>query len=121
MQRVCTWVFPILLAIPLNILANEIQPAQAEPPLPDKIDFNRDIRPILSINCFQCHGADKAARKAKLRLDVRDDALAELDEGRHAIVPGKTEKSELCSRIVADVEEVMPPVKSGHKLTDRQI
>ena len=71
----------------------------------NQIVFNRDIRPILSENCFHCHGPDKGNRKAKLRLDDRDVAIE-----RGAIVPGKPEESELIKRINnSDPEEVMPP------------
>src|SRR5262245_39192672 len=79
------------------------------------IDFNRDVRPILSNNCFQCHGPDEKVRKGKLRLDARDDALA-------AITPGKPDASELLHRVAtADAEEVMPPAKTGKKLAPREI
>ena len=54
-----------------------------------KIDFNRDVRPILSNKCFACHGPDSAARKAKLRLDTKLGAFAPLRDGSFAIVPGK--------------------------------
>ncbi len=82
------------------------------------IDFNRDIRPILSDNCFKCHGPDEKERKAKLRLDVRDEALGHGE----AIVPGKSSESELIRRISAeDAAERMPPRKTGKRLTPRQI
>lgn len=95
-------------------------------PLPDRnqapVQFNQDIRPILSDNCFQCHGPDEAARKARLRLDVREEALKPAKSDLVAIVPGAPEKSELIARITAsDTDDLMPPVKSGKKLTPGQI
>jgi hypothetical protein len=89
---------------------------------PEAIRFNRDIRPILADACFHCHGFDPKARKAKLRLDIRDGALAEHD-GVHAIVPGSPEKSELWRRLVTkDPDDVMPP-RDAHKpaLTTAQL
>src|SRR5215204_2497284 len=86
------------------------------------IDFNRDIRPILSDNCFACHGPDENKRKAKLRLDVKDDAFKPTKSGNFAIVPGDVSKSKLVERIsTKDPDEVMPPPKSGKKLTAQQI
>lgn len=91
-----------------------------EPPLPEKIEFNRDVRPILSENCFKCHGFDKKKREADRRLDTREGALAEND-GIKAIVPGKLAESEVHLRIhSSDKDEAMPPVKSGKKLSERQ-
>jgi hypothetical protein len=88
----------------------------AEPRLPVKIEFNRDVRPILSENCFYCHGNDANHRKAKLRLDIREDALK-----KEAFVPGNPDKSELVARIVAiDPDELMPPPDSHKKLTAQQ-
>ena len=94
-----------------------------EAPLPKVLDFNRDIRPILSENCFACHGPDEQKRKSKLRLDVRDDALKPAKSGAVAIVPGKADQSELVKRITLaeDHDDVMPPAKSKKRLTPRQV
>src|SRR5215470_7028315 len=79
----------------------------------NQIQFNRDIRPILSENCYACHGPDKNQRKAKLRLDVREVALE-----KEAIVPGKPEKSKIVQHIFSsDPEEIMPPPKTQKTLT----
>jgi hypothetical protein len=87
----------------------------------DKIDFNRDIRPILSDNCFACHGPDKAKRKAELRLDTKEGLFGEVD-GNYPVVAGKVEKSEVYLRIAAeDEEERMPPKKTGKTLTKQQV
>lgn len=80
----------------------------------DEIQFNRDIRPILSDNCFACHGPDSHERKAELRLDVESTAK------ESAIVPGDPGKSELVFRLT-DVEDLMPPKKSGKHLTPGEI
>jgi len=79
----------------------------------DRVDFNRDIRPILTENCTYCHGPDANHRKAELRLDVREDAIA-----AGAIVPRNVSKSELISRILtSDEDDLMPPPDSHKKLT----
>ena len=89
-----------------------LSPAAAE----ERVNFNRDIRPILSDKCFACHGLDKLARKADLRLDRRESAIE-----MKAIVPGEPEKSAVIERIFsADDETVMPPRKSNKPLTDEQ-
>jgi hypothetical protein len=86
--------------------------AAAEP-----IEFNRDVRPILSDKCFRCHGPDSASRQGDLRLDRREDAITERD-GHAAIVPGKAEQSVAFLRILsADETERMPPVDSGLVVT----
>ena len=73
------------------------------------ISFNRDIRPILSDRCFQCHGPDKSQRKAGLRLDVREEAVSVLKSGEIAIVPGRPNLSLLVHRIeTGDLDERMP-------------
>ncbi len=107
--------FAALLALTLTVGLALGAPA-AEPPVPDKIAFNRDVRPILSDNCFSCHGPDANHRKGKLRLDRRDEALA-----REAFVPGKPAESDLIERIVTtDDDELMPPKDSHKQLTPRQ-
>src|SRR5687767_1478298 len=80
---------------------------------PAAVDFNREVQPILSENCFKCHGPDEAARKAKLRLDTKEGALgARGAEEGPAIVRGNAEKSPLFQRIISsDPDEVMPPPK----------
>ena len=84
------------------------------------IDFSRDIQPLLSDNCFACHGPDAKQRKADLRLDTRDGALADLD-GVSAVVPGKPSESELVRRVTTDDEDdLMPPPDSGKKLDATQ-
>src|SRR5438105_1761253 len=91
-------------------------PSQSAQITPEKLEYNRDIRPILSENCFACHGPDSASRKAKLRLDVRDEAVK-----RGAIVPGQPDKSLLVQRIFAkDSKQQMPPAKSHKTLTTAQ-
>ena len=85
------------------------------------LDFDRDIRPILSDNCFACHGPDEKARKAKLRLDIKEGTFAVTD-GQSPIVPGRSSASELIKRVTSrDPDEIMPPPKSGKKLTPAQV
>jgi hypothetical protein len=109
MRFAWTWMIAML---PCAAIANlYAQPARAA----DRIEFNRDIRPILSDACFQCHGPDKAKRKAKLHFDTEEGA-------RTVIVAGKPNDSELIRRITTtDGEKRMPPKTSGHALTPRQI
>ncbi len=97
-------------------------PAHADAAEP--IDFNRDIRPILSDNCFECHGPDPSHRKGGgpngLRLDVREDAIADRG-GRFAIVPNDPDRSELVRRILStDRDEVMPPADHRKTLNEAQ-
>jgi hypothetical protein len=85
------------------------------------VDFDREIRPILSENCFACHGPDEGPRKAGLRLDIREGVLAEKD-GVTAVVPGQSEASAVIQRVLShDPDEVMPPPKSGQRLTSQQV
>jgi len=80
------------------------------------LDYNFHIRPILSDNCFACHGPDKDARKARLRLDNRDSATAPAKSGLIAITPGSLSESELIARITSDDEEERMPPKDAHKV-----
>src|SRR5258706_8412725 len=106
------WTSAVVAAL-LSAASNSL--AQA----PREVEFNRDIRPILSDNCFQCHGPDSAQRKADLRLDV--EASAKRDgkrdvEGVRPIVPGELDQSELYRRITSTAsDERMPPIDSGKK------
>ena len=87
----------------------------------EPLSFNRDIRPILSDACFQCHGPDAKQRKADLRLD-NESQVFERRDGHHGLVPGDPAKSELFQRLTATGEdERMPPPSSGKKLTPQQI
>ncbi len=90
----------------------------------EKPDFNRDIRPILSNNCFHCHGPDEKERKGGkdgLRLDTPEGAFADIG-GYAAIIPGNPEKSEFVRRITTDdSDDLMPPGKTGKKLTQREV
>jgi len=86
------------------------------------VDFQREVRPVLSQNCFLCHGPDEHERKGGLRLDVRENAVKPAKSGVKAIVPGHPEQSELLARIRhGDPDEQMPPAKSGKKLSAREI
>ncbi|MDB5386685.1 MAG: hypothetical protein JWM11_2331 [Planctomycetaceae bacterium] len=105
----------LIAAILVAMLASHCDAAD-----PAAVDFNRDVRPILAGYCFKCHGPDSANRQAKLRLDVRDSALAKTDSGIRAIVPGNPQESELARRILSnDPEEQMPP-RASKPLSDAQ-
>src|ERR1051326_9079857 len=108
---------PALLGFPLGAHTTESGKATGH-----KVDFNRDIRPILSENCYKCHGPDDGARKARLRFDLRAEALKPAKSGNTAIVPGAPDKSEMIARITTDdADDHMPPIKTGKKLAPNQI
>ncbi|MGQ0635064.1 MAG: PSD1 and planctomycete cytochrome C domain-containing protein [Planctomycetaceae bacterium] len=95
--------------------------AGADEPADTRVSFSRDIRPILSDACYQCHGPDKNQRKADLRLDLRQD-LYETPDGRTLVVPGKLDESELYARLIeTDPEARMPPPKSARQLSPGEI
>ena len=105
-----TWRFMLMagvLSAHLTLLGEE--------KLPETVQFNRDIRPLLSNNCFLCHGPDEGRRKAKLRLDV------EVEAKKDVIVPGDVTDSEFWARITStNPDEMMPPPESKKQLTARQ-
>src|SRR6185369_15437101 len=91
--------------------------AVLSPVFAGEIQFNRDVRPILSDKCFGCHGFDAKQRKAELRLDISEGATADHD-GARAIVPGNLAKSEMWERLnTTDEEDKMPPKKSHKEVT----
>ena len=99
-------------SVSLFVLAASSLARAADAPL----EYNRDIRPILTDTCFACHGPDSAARKGDYRLDRREDAI-----GKKIIVPGKPDESEALRRILSnDPDEVMPPPATKKVLTDDQ-
>ena len=98
------------------VTATQLLAAEERP-----LEFNRDIRPILSDTCFACHGPDKAKRETEMRLDTEAGALADLGDYR-PIVPGKPEESEVWKRITStDPDEHMPPKDFNRQLTAEQI
>src|SRR5580765_8050979 len=87
----------------------------------EPVDFSSQIRPLISSKCFSCHGPDESSRKAKLRLDLRDEAIKD-HKGTRAIVPGEAASSELVRRITAtDPDDIMPPPKTGRTLSAVEI
>lgn len=97
-------------------VANESE-RQTTGAIPEEPQFNRDVRPILSDNCFACHGPDAGHRQADLRLDLRDEAIES-----SAIAPGDSDASELIARIITpDADLIMPPPESNKKLSPRDI
>ncbi|QDU41114.1 Planctomycete cytochrome C [Maioricimonas rarisocia] len=87
-----------------------------------EVDFNRDVRPILSGRCYSCHGPDAEAREADLRLDVREEAVRELYSDVHGIVPGDPDASAVIERVTSDDPDLrMPPASQGPPLTPGEI
>jgi hypothetical protein len=105
------------------ILAAEFAPnAFPGEPQSRQVDFNFEIRPILSDKCFKCHGPDPRNRKAGLRLDTKDGAFGTTESGSTAVVPGDLEQSELINRITDDDKaERMPPESLGRALSAQEI
>ena len=105
----------------LGLWAAALEAGTGARPTPP-VDFNRQIRPILSEHCFACHGPDEGKRKAGLRLDRQEDAFLKLKSGQYALVAGKPESSTLVERILTkDPDEIMPPPQHGKPLTAAQI
>jgi hypothetical protein len=105
-----------ILSVTVGVMVAGVS-ASAEPL---EIDFNRDVRPILSDRCYACHGPDEHSREADLRLDQRESALGSNEEGA-AIVPGKPDSSELTARINSDdPDAVMPPPELNKPLSPEE-
>lgn len=116
------WILSLLVVVPalLSRACSASEPTNA--PAAKGPDFNLVIRPILSENCYKCHGPDDGARKSELRFDERAKALQPAKSGKIAIVPGAPERSEMVARITAkDPERRMPPAVTGKKLSAEQI
>jgi hypothetical protein len=114
-NRVSTnWLFGVFALLAAACCSQADSPKSVE----SQVDFNRDIRPILSKNCFPCHGSDEGNRKSKLRLDIRDEALQPRKGGKPAIAPNHPESSRVVKKITAGE---MPPEETGNKLTPQQI
>lgn len=113
-----------LLALSTLLFANVILSVTTPSLLADDqqaIEFNRDVRPILSDYCFACHGPDKNHREADLRLDTESGLLGD-EKKPGAVIPGKPEESELLRRVLLpDGEEKMPPAEFGKQLDENQI
>ncbi len=92
------------------------------PVLAAPVDFAREVRPVLSENCFACHGPDASKRKAELRLDTKEGAFGKGESGERAFVPGKPDESEAIKRILStDADEMMPPPAEHKKLKPDQV
>ncbi|MEO1010180.1 MAG: DUF1553 domain-containing protein [Bacteroidota bacterium] len=105
----------LLFSCSLNV-PQEVEHAYTE--LPETVDFNFHVKPILSDRCYACHGPDEASRKAELRLDLEEEAFQKLASGNYAFVSGKPGKSESVKRILSDdPETVMPPPESHLSLS----
>src|SRR5437762_6681793 len=104
----------------LSILLVPLLSASSRAESPSRpIDFNRDIRPIFSNSCYACHGPDKNARKANLRLDTKDGLFSQIDDV-YPVVPGKLDDSQIYLRITSDDPEFKKPrTNSGRPITPK--
>src|SRR3569832_363066 len=115
---ICVAIFFVGAVISLNACHNTSESSVAIEEIPDVVSYNFNIRPILSVFCFKCHGPDANKRQANLRLDMPESAYAALkdDPAAHALVPGDPGASEVYRRITStDSSEIMPSPKSNLK------
>lgn len=122
MNRMQSWLGRAGWFLPAGFAIASLNAVAVAATAKDKVDFSSQIRPIISAKCFACHGPDEHSRKAKLRLDLRDEAIRERD-GIIPIKPGDLKNSELIRRVTAgeDSDDVMPPTKAGHPLTAAEV
>ena len=123
--KACLLGIPTLSVLCMSLLILDFrtfavdQPNQS--PLPETVEFNRDIRPILSNNCFYCHGPDKSHREAELRLDTEKGLVGDKTH-KGVVTAGNPDKSKLIQRLLsADPEKHMPPPESAKELSAREI
>jgi hypothetical protein len=120
LSRILIWLMALFVVSAVALAGAPERKAPTQTPAA-RVDFNRDIRPVISVKCFACHGPDAAARQANLRLDRREEAIKDRG-GVHAIVPGSPAASRVYQRISArEPAARMPPPGSGHSLTAPEI
>ncbi len=116
------YLYIMFIFIGSTFLFNACQQETYTGPLPEKIDFNFHIRPILSDNCFLCHGPDVSSREADLRLDLEATAKAVLDNGRRPIHAGNWSESEMMRRVTSDDPDLqMPPPEMNKRLSPKEL
>ena len=120
-MRIGGYLILLVLAVGCSIeLPNEVEIAYNN--LPEVIDYNFHVKPILSDRCYACHGPDEASRKAGLRLDVEEEAFTQLSSGNHAFKVGSPGDSEAISRILSEnSDKIMPPPSSKLTLQPEEI
>ena len=115
-------VFSIITTCFLGLLTFQCNQRQAIVGVPDQVDFNFHVKPILVQNCYLCHGPDPSSRKGDLRLDTFEGATALRDNGKFAIVPGSVGRSELVHRVTNEDPSLrMPPPETNLKLTEYEV
>jgi hypothetical protein len=120
-MRIVLFLFVVFIGVLLNNSCTHNEQVASST---DSVDFNLHIRPILSDRCFKCHGPDANQRKANLRLDTQEGALAALKDNpkAHVIIPGSPDQSEVFLRIsTSDTSQLMPPPKSNLVLNENEI
>ncbi|MFN3651714.1 MAG: DUF1553 domain-containing protein [Armatimonadota bacterium] len=113
---------PLLVLAGLTLaIGGSVSAAAMRGEAAQKVEFDRDVKPILAENCYTCHGFDSKTRLAKLRLDTFEGAISPAASGKKAVVPGKPEESELLKRVVATDARVMPPAATKKTLKPEQV
>ncbi|GAA4805778.1 DUF1553 domain-containing protein [Litoribaculum gwangyangense] len=116
--------YSFILGILLNACSNPLtkEVTMAYDSLPEYVDYNFHIKPILSDRCYTCHGPDPQTRKAGLRLDIEEEAFKKLESGNYAFVRNRISKSEVIHRLVSnDLDKIMPPPEAELNMSPREI